>query len=105
MSSTEERLNTHIKLSQERFERGDQQFKILQEQQSQLISQLAQLTSAVSRLSESTKGVVDAYTSVQGAVKVGVALQNIVIWVAKWGVLGTALAAIMNWLLSHSIQK
>ena len=54
-------------------------------------------TEAVQKIAESTAGVVQLYADIQGAARVGIALQNFTIWLAKWGVVGASAATVLNY--------
>lgn len=101
MSDIEARLDNHIRYCQEQFGRGEAQFDTLQIQQSETLAQLRQLTTAVNDHASATSEVVTAYKNVQGAVKVGMALQNVCIWLLKWGAIGAAIAGGIHWLLEQ----
>lgn len=58
-------------------------------------------TQATHDLAESTRGVVQLYSDVQGTVRVGVAVQKFCTWLVKWGAIGTAAAAVISWVVKN----
>lgn len=62
-------------------------------------------TEAIDELKRSTEGVVQMYKDLQAAARVGNATQNFVIWVSKWGVAGTVVAACVTWIVEHFSLK
>lgn len=78
---------------------GEQQFEQLASQNREILTKLDTLTQTVNAHVISTKGVVEAYEALQGAIKVGITLQNFALWCAKWGVIGTGVAAFIYWVL------
>ena len=58
-------------------------------------------TKAVQELTESTQGIVQLYNDLQGAVRLGTGLQKFAIWLAKFGVVGGALAGLITWFFEH----
>ena len=81
------------------------EFKDHREQQDErfdcMIAAQERNTKAVEALVESTQGVVSLYNDVQGAARVGLALQSFIVWVSKWTLLGTVAAAGAVWLSEH----
>ena len=56
---------------------------------------------ALEELTKNTAGVVQVYSDLQGAARVGIALQKAVVWLSKWGVLGSIAAAALTFLVDH----
>ncbi len=100
--SLEQEFRDHVLYTQQRFREMDERIDHIQQMQAENARQMAELIASVKALTTRTSGVVEAYESIRGAAKVGVALQDICIWLAKWGVLGTAAAAGLKWVLDHS---
>ena len=82
----------------ERQERRWEQLAIMVEENTQTTRELAE---SVCKIADSTAGVVRIYDDVQGAARVGAALQRFIVWVAKWGTIGAGLAVGMSWVVRH----
>ena len=54
----------------------------------------------IKRVATSTEGVVRLYTDVQAAARVGLGLQKLIVFLAKWGIIGTALAKFATYVLA-----
>lgn len=101
MSSLEQAFKEHVSYTQRRFREMDDFVKELRAAQTENARQISELTAAVQSLTTQTSGVVDAYNNMRGAVKVGVALQDFVVWLGKWGFFGAAMAALIKYVLDH----
>lgn len=64
-----------------------------------LVRLVEQNTEATRSLADSVKGVVDLYEDVRAAARVGGSIQRFMLWLVKWGAVGTGLAAWLAWLL------
>lgn len=62
-------------------------------------------TRAVKELTESTQGVVTLYNDLQGAARVGIALQHFVVYLGKLGVFGALLGGMVLALINHFSTK
>ncbi len=75
------------------------------EQFGQLMTENTRVTSelalSMSKIADSTKGVVQLYQDVQGVARLGDGLQKFLLWLAKWGVIGSALTYGIRWLAEH----
>lgn len=84
----------HRELQEEKWE----QLAIMVEQNIQTTREMAE---SVKAIADSTAGVVRLYEDVHAAARVGSALQRFIVWVAKWGTLGTGLAFGLQWVVRH----
>lgn len=50
-------------------------------------------TLATKELARQTKDVVELHRDIQGAARIGIKVQDFMIWMAKWGVIGSAIIA------------
>jgi hypothetical protein len=56
-------------------------------------------TKAIKDLTESTQGIVDLYSDLQGAARVGIAVQRGAIYLTKFGVAGTMAAGALMYIV------
>lgn len=70
-------------------------------QQASHSEQMQRLTEAIEALAKSTSGIVQLYSDVQGATRLGVALQKFLVWLIKMGAWGVAMATGITYVLSH----
>ena len=56
-------------------------------------------TQAIAGVIEETRGLVQLQKDFQGAARIGSNLQQFLLWVAKWGVIGAGLAALAHTVL------
>lgn len=63
-----------------------------------------ELAESVRSIADSTSGIVRVYEDVQGAARVGRAVQAFLLWLAKWGTIGVALAAGVRWALGSYLS-
>jgi len=102
MSSLEQDFREHLKYTQRRFREMDEMFADIKAAQLENARQISELTTALNAQITQTAGVVEAFNNMRGAVKVGVAVQDFVIWLGKWGVVGAAIAGAVTWILKHA---
>lgn len=67
------------------------QFSELRTSFGELIEVQKDQTKAITELANATKGVVDVYNSVNGAITVGKQMQRFGLWLLKWPVIGYGL--------------
>ena len=58
-------------------------------------------TKAVGILIEETRDIVQLHKDLQGAARLGQKLQNMFIWLMKWGAIGTAIAGAIHYIVNH----
>lgn len=99
------RLREEFELHQERFEQHQEvqearweQLAIMVEQNTQTTRDIAE---SVKSVADSTAGVVKIYEDMQGAARVGGAVQKFILWLAKWGTIGGGMAVGISWLIRH----
>jgi len=64
-----------------------------------MINAVNQNTSSIDKLTDETRAIVDLHRDLQGTARVGKSVQSALLWLAKWGAIGTALAAAIKWAL------
>lgn len=94
----ENKMNDHIELCRSEFERINSRNAEVDDRIEKLIVSQQQSTEAMDRLTEATRGVVEVYNNVNGAIKVGTTMQRFLLWVLKWPVLGAAIFTSINYL-------
>lgn len=78
------------------------QFKREQQQQADALSEaLREQAAAIADLAQSTAGVVQLYSDMQAATRLGSGVQAFLLWCVKWGVITSGLAYGVRWLLEH----
>lgn len=87
----------HVQRCEQRFNDGDEQFN-------QLITAQQKNTDAISLLIEETREIVQLHRDVQGAARVGKSIQSFIVWLVKWGAIGTGIAAIIRWVVELLVK-
>ena len=64
-----------------------------------MINAVNQNTASIDKLTDETRAIVDLHRDLQGTARVGKSLQNFLVWLLKWGAIGSALAAAIKWLI------
>lgn len=62
-----------------------------------MINAVNQNTSSIDKLTDETRAIVELHRDLQGTARVGKSVQNALLWLMKWGAIGTALAAFIKW--------
>jgi hypothetical protein len=58
-------------------------------------------TEAIEKLVVSTSDMVETYRDFQGVTRVGKGVQNLMLFLLKWGVIGTGAVASIKWLIDY----
>ncbi len=66
----------------------------------EMISAIAENTKSVNRLATNVEPMLDLRRDFQGTIKVGKAVQGLLLWLLKWGVVGAALVGIFEYILN-----
>jgi ferritin-like metal-binding protein YciE len=64
-----------------------------------MINAVNQNTTSIDKLTDETQEIVELHRDLQGTARVGKSVQNALLWLVKWGAIGTALAAVIEWVL------
>lgn len=83
-------FKAHRARCEERFKECDNLVRILTQTQENNAKAIAELT-------DETRALVQLSKDFQGAARLGTSLQNLILWLAKWGFIGTGAAAILMW--------
>lgn len=62
-----------------------------------MINAVNQNTTSIDKLTDETRSIVELHRDLQGTARVGKSVQNALLWLMKWGAIGTALAAFIKW--------
>lgn len=62
-----------------------------------MINAVNQNTTSIDKLTDETRSIVELHRDLQGTARVGKSVQNALLWLVKWGAVGTALAAFIKW--------
>jgi hypothetical protein len=108
MSTTEERMvelcekfEQHVvRFEQHELDEGEKFDKLIKAQQANTDA-IAVLTESVSSLVDDTSSIIKIHKDFQGAVRVGSGVQNFMLWLMKWGVIGAGLATLVMWVIDH----
>ena len=94
-----DRFNQHVKRFEQHELNEQKSFDRLISAQQVNTEAITTLTGAVSTLVEDTTEIVKLHKDFQGAARVGKGVQGLMIWCLKWGVIGTAFVAGVDWLI------
>ena len=74
---------------------------ILQEEQkfNSMIEAVQENTKSINILTSETRSIVELHRDFSGAARVGKGIQSFLLWVVKWGVIGSAIGACINWII------
>ena len=96
-----EKLNDHV----ERFEQHEleemKKFDKLIDAQKNNTDAITELTESVCCVVEGTASIIQLHKDFQGAARVGGGVQRFMLWLLKWGAIGTGIVASMNWAIEH----
>lgn len=84
-----------------RDEQQNRRFDALMQSQEKNTYAIAELTSQVSAVVNDTKDIVQLHKDFQGAARVGKGVQDLMLWLMKWGTIGGALAASVHYIVTH----
>lgn len=96
-----EKFDEHVQRFEDHETREEEKFIRLVEAQQKNTDAISELTGQVSSLVTDTKDIIQIHRDFQGAARIGTNLQSFLLWLAKWGVIGGALAAAGNWMIEH----
>lgn len=65
-----------------------------------MINAVNQNTASIDKLTDETRAIVELHRDLQGTARVGKSVQSALLWLLKWGTVGTALAAAVKWVTS-----
>lgn len=96
-----EKFKNHV----ERFEQHEldeiKKFDRLIDAQQKNTAAISELTQSVSKIIESTSAVIRLHKDFQGAARVGKGFQNFMMWLLRWGAIGTGVVSIMVWSINR----
>ena len=95
-------LSDHIARFDAHESNEESKFSVLIQGQQANIEAIGQLTTQVSILVTDTKDIIGLYKDVQGAARIGANVQSVILWLLKWGVVGSALASAIHYVLQHT---
>ena len=89
----------------ERFEQHEldesKKFDKLIEAQKVNTDAISTLTESISKLVDDTAAIIQLHNDFQGAARVGKGIQGFMLWLLKWGAIGTGAVASITWLIDH----
>ncbi len=101
MRCTDEKLFQLCERFDQHVERFEQHERNEQQGFDRLITAQQANTVAIADLTSSTREVVDLHKKFQGAAYVGRGVQGFMLWCLKWGLIGTAFVAGIDWLVTR----
>ena len=87
-------FKAHVKECEARFNKCDEQF-------SQILMAQSKNTESIQDLIDETRAVVELHRDVQGATRLGMAVQRFMVWLLKWGTIGTAIVVGIKWVTDN----
>jgi hypothetical protein len=84
--------------------RFDERVKVDDSRHAELLRMQEQTAQSVQQLTEKTEGIIQLHRDFQGVARVGMSVQKFMMWVAKFGFVGTAIVAILAWII-HFFDK
>jgi hypothetical protein len=66
-----------------------------------MINAVNQNTQSIDKLTEETRSIVELHRDIQGTARIGKSVQNVLLWLVKWGAIGGAIAAVIRWALNY----
>ena len=78
-----------------------QKFDQLFSAQSANTKAISELTASVEKVVEGTASIIQLHKDLQGATRVGKSVQNFMLWLLKWGAIGTGIAAVVHLIVEH----
>lgn len=94
-------FENHVKRFEKHELEESQKFDKLIEAQRINTEAVSSLTKSVSSLVDDTKAIIQLHKDFQGTARVGKGFQSFMLWMLKWGVIGTGVVAISKWLIEH----
>lgn len=88
------KIDSYIKLSEERD-------RLTHEKIEFLVNCQKQNAEAIAELKRDTGDIISLYNDIQGATRIGAGVQNFLLWVAKFGVIGAGIATLVNLIGKH----
>jgi methyl-accepting chemotaxis protein len=102
--SLEQEFREHVKHTQQRFSEVENDVRDLRNMQAENARQIATLVTSIQKLTDDTAGVRAVYQNVQGTIRTGAAVQDLMISLGKLGLLGAGVAAVIRWVLEQAPQ-
>lgn len=78
-----------------------EQAKLYSERYADLLKAQERNTESIQALVEETRGIVELHRDLQGAARVGSAIQSFGSWLLKWGSVGVVFYAGLKWVVDH----
>lgn len=79
-----------------------EQFRQIDLRFERLIASQERNTQAISHLIEETRDIIQLHKDIQGATRLGAKVQDFGVWLARWGVIGTAIYAALRWTIDNA---
>lgn len=104
LDSQVERLNDHLERFEDHEAEDHKKFQRLLEAQQKNTDALSDLTESVSYVVEGTASLIRLHKDFQGAARLGSGMQKFMLWMLKWGIVGTGVVAGIRWISEHFIR-
>ena len=89
-------MHDDVKALKERFDRHEAEEA---KKFDAMINAVNQNTTSIDKLTDETRVIVELHRDLQGTARVGKSVQSALLWLAKWGAIGTALAVFIKWIM------
>ena len=96
-----ERFESHLERFEQHEINEEQNFNKLVKTQLMNTDAISSIATSVQELVDDTKSIVQLHKDFQGAARLGNGLQKFLIWVLKWGAIGTGVATTIVWVTEH----
>lgn len=104
MRFSDDKLSEFYSEFKTHVEKYEEKSKSDSEQMRELITAQRHNAEAISVLIEETRDIIQLHRDLQGATRLGTALQKFGFWLTKWGVIGIGLAAAYQWVAKHLVE-
>lgn len=98
---SEERLTQLVERFEQHERDEEEKYSVLFKAQENNTAAIAEITRSVSCVIEETRAIVQLHKDFQGTIRIGGALQRFMFWLLKWGTIGVAVGAVLNWLIER----
>lgn len=96
-----EQFEDHLERFEQHEVHNEQNYNKLIEAQRVNTESIHRITHSIEDLVNDTKSIVQLHKDFQGAARLGNGLQKFLVWVLKWGAIGTGTATAIIWVTDH----
>lgn len=96
-----EKFEEHVERFEQHELREDEKFDKLIDAQSTNTDAISKLTDSVSSLVDDTGAIIKLHKDFQGAARIGTGVQSFMLWLLKWGAIGTGTVTALTYVINH----